>query len=131
MDSISSVGVKIVKYDFGVRYCCQSYLRSFPFDCVKIDRSFIHAMTDKPHVKSIIDSILTLGRTLSMRVVAEGVETQEQFDLLREAGCPIVQGFLTGKPVPLTLLPKAIDASVLESAPAGNILCSVGNVRGV
>lgn len=129
--SIRDLGVKIVMDDFGVGYCSLSYLRTFPFDCVKIDRSFIHAMTDKPHVKSIIDSILTLGRTLSMRVVAEGVETQEQFDLLREAGCPIVQGFLTGKPVPLTLLPKAIDASVLESALAGNILCSVGNVRGV
>jgi EAL domain-containing protein (putative c-di-GMP-specific phosphodiesterase class I) len=75
-----------------------SYLARFPFSKIKIDRQFIRNMTRDPAMRAIVKTIVVLGRSLEIAVTAEGVETQEQAAMLREFGCPQVQGFLYGYP---------------------------------
>ena len=98
---LKSLGVQIVLDDFGIGYSSLSYLRTFPFDKVKIDRSFVAEMSTRPDCAAIVCAIVGLARSLSMTTTAEGVETADQFELLRAAGCDEVQGFLFGKPCPV------------------------------
>jgi EAL domain-containing protein (putative c-di-GMP-specific phosphodiesterase class I) len=86
--------------DFGTGYSSLSYLRSFPFDKIKIDRSFIKDLTNKPDGEAIIRAIAGLGKSLGMTTVAEGVETPEQMQRIRLEGCTDVQGYLVSKPIP-------------------------------
>ena len=95
---IKALGVRIAMDDFGTGYSSLSYLAQFPFDKIKIDRSFVSQMSDDPQIGTIIASIVGLGRSLSVDITAEGVETEEQVSLLKAAGCSIVQGFLFGAP---------------------------------
>lgn len=108
MTKIRALGVKIVMDDFGIGFSSLNYLRSFPFDRIKIDRSFIRDMLNDPQAQSIVDAIMTLGHAMSMEVIAEGVETTAQLDMLRHTSCSTAQGFLMGRPVPLA------DLSVLQ-----------------
>jgi diguanylate cyclase (GGDEF)-like protein len=94
------LGVRICMDDFGTGYSSLSYLRSFPFDKIKIDRSFVHELGRKPDCAAIIRAVMQLGSSLGMITTAEGVETEEQFDILRAEGCMQLQGFLFSKPVP-------------------------------
>jgi EAL domain-containing protein (putative c-di-GMP-specific phosphodiesterase class I) len=87
--------------DFGTGYSSLSTLRSFPFDRIKIDRSFIGDMVSNKDAAAIVNSIMTLGKAIGRRVIAEGVETAEQLELLRKQGCNEVQGYLIGKPLPI------------------------------
>src|SRR5262249_33867044 len=75
-----------------------SYLRSFPFDKIKIDRSFIKELSNRPNSMAIVCAITNLGRGLGMATTAEGVETQEQLELVRSEGCAEAQGSLFGRP---------------------------------
>jgi EAL domain-containing protein (putative c-di-GMP-specific phosphodiesterase class I) len=84
--------------DFGSGYSGLASLARFPFDKIKIDRDFVNQLTEDADVSAIVSSIVALGRTLSVDVTAEGVETSEQVTLLKAAGCTIVQGFLFGQP---------------------------------
>ena len=84
--------------DFGAGYSGLASLARFPFDKIKIDRSFVSQLTEDADVAAIVAAIVALGRTLSVDVTAEGVETSEQVTLLKAAGCSIVQGFLFGVP---------------------------------
>lgn len=95
---IKALGVRVAMDDFGAGYSGLSSLARFPFDKIKIDRSFVAQLTDDADVAAIISSIVSLGRTLSLDVTAEGVETSEQVTMLKAAGCSIVQGFLFGFP---------------------------------
>lgn len=95
---LKSLGVSIVLDDFGTGYSSLSYLRTFPFDKIKIDRSFIAEMSIKSNSAAIVCSITGLAKSLGMTTVAEGVETTEQFELLRLAGCDEMQGYLFGRP---------------------------------
>ena len=95
---IKALGVRIAMDDFGTGYSSLSYLTRFPFDKIKIDRSFVGQLSDDPQIGAIISSIVGLGRSLSVDITAEGVETNEQVVLLQAAGCSIVQGFLFGAP---------------------------------
>jgi len=90
--------VRVAMDDFGSGYTGLSSLAHFPFDKVKIDRSFVSQLTEDADVAAIVASIVGLGRSLSVDITAEGVETREQVTLLRAAGCNIVQGFLFGAP---------------------------------
>ncbi|MBF0858516.1 bifunctional diguanylate cyclase/phosphodiesterase [Gluconobacter sp. LMG 31484] len=101
MSKIRALGVKIVMDDFGIGFSSLNYLRSFPFDRIKIDRSFIRDMLNDPQAESIVSAIMTLGHAMSMEVVAEGVETAAQLDMLRHTSCSTAQGFLMGRPAPL------------------------------
>lgn len=107
---LKALGVQISMDDFGIGYSSLSYFRMFPFDKVKIDQSFIRDMIDNPQARAIIRSVIGLGRGLGMPVVAEGVETAEQLDALREDGCDQVQGYLISRPNPIRYFdPVVID----------------------
>lgn len=101
LERLKAMGVSVAMDDFGTGYSSLSTLQSFRFDRIKIDRSFIMSMTANPDAAAIVTSILGLGRALGRPVVAEGVETSEQLELLREQGCAEVQGYLIGKPKPI------------------------------
>jgi diguanylate cyclase (GGDEF)-like protein len=98
---LKALGVKIAMDDFGTGYSSLSYLQSFPFDKIKIDRSFTSLIKENPQSAAIIRAIVGLGRGLSMNIVAEGVETSDQLDFLREEDCHHVQGYLVGRPYPI------------------------------
>ncbi|WP_249693854.1 GGDEF domain-containing phosphodiesterase [Stappia sp. WLB 29] len=99
---IRQMGVSVAMDDFGTGYSSLSYLSRFPFDTIKIDRSFVATVGKNPTTDAIIASIVGLGRSLDVTITAEGVEDETQVALLRIAGCDKVQGFLFGKPMDLS-----------------------------
>jgi diguanylate cyclase (GGDEF)-like protein len=98
--ALDALGVKIAMDDFGTGYSSLSYLWRFPFHKVKIDRAFTLHLVEDAKVQLIVRSIVSLARSLGLRVNAEGVETDEQLKLLQELGCDELQGFLLGRPAP-------------------------------
>lgn len=92
-------GIHVHIDDFGTGYSSLNYLKLFPIDTLKIDRSFIRDITNKKNDEIIATAIIGLAHNLGMEVVAEGVEDQDQLDLLKEKGCDIIQGYYTGKPM--------------------------------
>jgi diguanylate cyclase (GGDEF)-like protein len=105
LSRLKALGVAISLDDFGTGYSALSYLRSFDWDELKIDRSFVQSLESDRHSLSIVTSILELAGRLDIAVTVEGVETRQQVDLLTEAGCRIAQGFLFGAPMPVGDLP--------------------------
>jgi diguanylate cyclase (GGDEF)-like protein len=101
MEKLRSIGISLALDDFGTGYSSLSYLTAFPFDKIKIDKSFIGNLTKRHKSSAIISSIVTLARGLDMAVTAEGVETAEQFARLRTLGVNFAQGYLLGRPVPI------------------------------
>ena len=97
---LRELGVRVSMDDFGTGYSSLSYLRSFPFDKIKIDRSFVKDLSGKPDGDAIIRAIAGLGKSLGMTTVAEGVETPEQMQRIRDEGCTDVQGYLISRPIP-------------------------------
>ena len=98
--SLRALGVGIAMDDFGTGYSGLSYLRAFPFDKIKIDRSFISELGESADCMAIIRAIANLGSNLGIPTLAEGVETEEQLSWLRAAGCTEMQGYLISRPVP-------------------------------
>ena len=98
---LKSLGVGIAMDDFGKGYSSLSYLHSFGFDKIKIDRSFIGDLEQNHHSMAIVRAIITLGHSLDVPVLAEGVETESQRLFLEREGCDDVQGYLTGRPLPI------------------------------
>ena len=99
LGSLRRLGVSLLMDDFGTGYSSLSYLHSFPFDVLKIDRSFVGRMTEGDQPLQIVRTIIELARVLGMDVVAEGIETREQYRLLREMGCRYGQGYLFARPM--------------------------------
>ena len=93
------LGVRIAVDDFGTGYSSLSYLSQLPVDRLKIDKSLVHNMTSETKDAAIVRAVISLGRELGFTVLAEGVETEAQLEMLRELGCQQVQGFLMGRPV--------------------------------
>ncbi len=108
LEALRALGVSIALDDFGTGYASLSYLQKFPFDRIKIDRAFVGSLGASGSTGAIIQSIVTLGHALGMKVLAEGVETDEQRVLLRLAGCDEMQGFLFAKPVPADEIDKLV-----------------------
>jgi diguanylate cyclase (GGDEF)-like protein len=100
LHQLRGLGVRISMDDFGTGYSSLSYLRSFPFDKIKIDQSFVRGLAEKPESIAIIRAVAGLGASFGITTTAEGVETQEQLDLMRAEGCTEVQGFYYSKPRP-------------------------------
>lgn len=100
-------GIGLALDDFGTGYSSLSYLRKFPFDKVKIDKSFIDELTGNADNLAIVEAIIRLCGILKMGTTAEGVETQDQLDLLKSIGCELVQGYLIGRPQPFN---RGVDA---------------------
>jgi EAL domain-containing protein (putative c-di-GMP-specific phosphodiesterase class I) len=97
---LKRLGVSIVLDDFGTGYSSLTYLHMFPFDKIKIDKSFVHKLSTSAECAAIVCAVIGLGGSLGIETVAEGVETQDQFALLRVAGCSRAQGYLFSRPVP-------------------------------
>ena len=101
IQQLKNIGVTIVLDDFGTGYASLSYLTMFPFDKIKIDKSFTQGLSSRVDCAAVVASVLSLARGLDIAVTAEGVETKEQFELLRAAGVNQVQGYLFGRPSPM------------------------------
>jgi EAL domain-containing protein (putative c-di-GMP-specific phosphodiesterase class I) len=101
---LKSIGITVALDDFGTGYSSLSQLTMFPFDKVKIDRSFVRELGKRSDCAAIVCAIANLGKALNIVTTAEGVETQEQLALARTAGCSLVQGYLFGGAVPLSEL---------------------------
>ena len=99
LGTLRRLGISLLMDDFGTGYSSLNYLHSFPFDVLKIDRSFVSRMTDGNQPLHIVRTIIELARVLGMDVVAEGIETCEQYRLLRQLGCRFGQGFLFARPL--------------------------------
>jgi diguanylate cyclase (GGDEF)-like protein/PAS domain S-box-containing protein len=98
---LKALGVRISMDDFGSGYSSLSYLQAFPFDKIKIDRTFVMNLERNPQSAAIVRAVIGLGHGLEMSIVAEGVETQEQLGFLAEEGCDAVQGYFIGRPAPI------------------------------
>jgi len=109
MQELRTMGVRIALDDFGTGYSSLSYLLRFPLDIVKIDASFVRGLGIDAEATTIVGSIVSLGRTLQLDVVAEGVETKQQFDHLKRIGCPFAQGYYFGRPTPPEALASAAE----------------------
>jgi EAL domain-containing protein (putative c-di-GMP-specific phosphodiesterase class I) len=100
LHELRGFGVRISLDDFGTGYSSLSYLRSFPFDKIKIDRSFVSELATRDDSMAIVRAVTGLGKSLGIVTTAEGVETDAQFDLLRQEGCTQAQGYLFSRPRP-------------------------------
>lgn len=117
LQRLHRLGVSVAIDDFGTGFSSLGTLRSFPFDRIKIDRSFVRSMDLNPDDAAIVNSVLGLGRALALLVVAEGVETQEQLQVLRQLGCHHVQGYLIGKPLPIAAYDHLVNATPGNAVP--------------
>ena len=107
---LKAIGVRIALDDFGTGYSSLATLRAFPFDKIKIDRSFVFDLAGGGQDCAIVKAVSGLASGLGLPVVAEGVETREQLDILRDAGCDEVQGWLIGRPASIDTFSKLTKA---------------------
>ncbi|MDX6750571.1 EAL domain-containing protein [Geminicoccaceae bacterium 1502E] len=129
LESLRAMGVTIAMDDFGTGYSSLAYLHAFPFDRMKIDRSFVQPIGKGGSGETIVEAVLALGKALGIATIAEGVETEAQLRFLQERGCNEIQGFLIARPMPAAALipflgdwldrPGAVGAAALPAdAPA-------------
>ena len=108
LEALKALGVRLGLDDFGTGYSSLGYLRRFPLDVLKLDRSFVSELGAEAAADSIIAAVIEMARALGMEVVAEGVETEAQHSTLERLGCQLAQGYLFAPPMP----PAALDEFV-------------------
>ncbi|MDA8107231.1 MAG: EAL domain-containing protein [Betaproteobacteria bacterium] len=116
LDTFKSEGFRLSVDDFGSGYSSLGYLSNFPIDSLKIDRSFVVNLPHDPNNVEIVRAVVSLGHALGLRTIAEGVETQEQYEFLREAGCDEVQGYLFSRPLPPEQFARLLGGARAEAA---------------
>ena len=119
LKALKQEGVRIAIDDFGTGYSSLSALKQFPLDTIKIDRSFIRGVTSITDDRQVAEAIIAMGRSLSLTIVAQGVETREQADFLRDHACDEFQGFYFNAPVPPDEFARVLkaQADVQKSPP--------------
>lgn len=115
LDAIKAMDVRVSLDDFGTGYSSLSYLRRFPIDTLKIDHSFVENITHVAEDAEIVAAIVAMAHTLKLKVVAEGVENQQQLEILRAQGCDIVQGYLYSHPLPATQVAALLSDTKTEA----------------
>ncbi|MCI5124339.1 MAG: EAL domain-containing protein, partial [Candidatus Electrothrix sp. AR5] len=110
LEDIRGLGVRIAIDDFGTGYSSLAYLKNFPVNTLKIDQAFITDIVHDSNDETIVASVLSMAESLNLKVVAEGVETKGQLELLRKMGCEEVQGYYFSKPLP----PEGVAALLKE-----------------
>jgi EAL domain-containing protein (putative c-di-GMP-specific phosphodiesterase class I) len=116
LHALRALGVRISMDDFGTGYSSLSYLRKFPFDKIKIDRSFVHDLSANAEAQAIVRAILSLGTSLGITITAEGVETEAELACLRAEGCHEGQGYLFSKARPQVEVLQLLANKVLRAA---------------
>jgi diguanylate cyclase (GGDEF)-like protein/PAS domain S-box-containing protein len=111
---LREMGVQVAIDDFGTGYSSLAYLKSFPINAVKIDRSFVKGLTEEARDSAIASAIIAMAQSLKLTVIAEGVETPEQLAILRESGCDEFQGYLFSRPVPAESFQEVLSKNVEE-----------------
>ena len=115
LEEIRDLGVKIAIDDFGTGYSSLSYLSRLPVHALKIDRSFIDGMLRANENMSIVSSVISLAHALKLKVIAEGVETDEQCRVLQELECDEIQGYLVSKPMPADEVARMLQQNALAA----------------
>jgi EAL domain-containing protein (putative c-di-GMP-specific phosphodiesterase class I) len=121
LNQLTALGVSLSTDDFGTGYSSLSYLHRFPFERLKIDRSFIGKMDSDEKSEEIIRTILTLADNLNLEVVAEGIENEHQYSRLRELGCRFGQGYLISKPVDAAQTERILSEGLKMNFPPGPV----------
>jgi EAL domain-containing protein (putative c-di-GMP-specific phosphodiesterase class I) len=111
LQRLKQLGVRLELDDFGTGYSSLTYVRMFPIDALKIDRSFVQGVCESPEDAAIVEAVISMGRALGVNVVAEGVESEDQSALLQHLGCTLAQGFLFSRPVPASALAEMVRPS--------------------
>ena len=115
---LKEIGVLLALDDFGTGYSSLTHLKRFPIDALKIDQSFVHDLARDSDGASIVSAMIGMGRNLHMQVIAEGVETPQQLEILRERGCHQAQGYLLGRPVPGEQFGRSLERDFEQAAVA-------------
>jgi EAL domain-containing protein (putative c-di-GMP-specific phosphodiesterase class I) len=116
---LHETGVRLALDDFGTGYSSLSYLRSFPLDVLKIAKPFVDGVTGRREERSFVRMIIELARTLGLEVVAEGIETAEQLDVLRDMGCDLGQGFYLSPPLSTATIEERVRIERASRSPLG------------
>jgi EAL domain-containing protein (putative c-di-GMP-specific phosphodiesterase class I) len=115
LHALKAMGIRLAVDDFGTGYSSLSYLRHFPIDVLKVDRSFVHQITYGSDGSSIVSAIISMGKSLNHVVVAEGIETQEQWNYLQTHACGQGQGYLFSRPVAALEFAKLLKDGITAS----------------
>jgi EAL domain-containing protein (putative c-di-GMP-specific phosphodiesterase class I) len=130
LTGLKALGVRIAIDDFGAGYSSLSTLQRFPLDTIKIDRSFIRDVATPGKDANLTDAIISMGKSLSLTVVAQGVETREQADFLREHACDEFQGFYFNKPVSAEQFTELLQAQSADTTYIGSRAALAKTARG-
>lgn len=116
LSKLKRTGIRLAIDDFGTGYSSLSYLKYFPIDTLKIDRAFVADIATDPFDRALAKAVLTLAAELKVDCIAEGVETQEQLEILRGLGCRRIQGYYFSKPKPPADLTQRLVAETMPSS---------------